>query len=725
MAGYNIVLDIGGNAVSRSEKLAANLGVAAANATTLAAALRSVGTAAAAVPARTIRVGAVPTGSSIRGRSYAADNGRFREYIQGMTRQSDVMRSMARYYKEQERDARARYTRHRNTKIMSYGTGFNLGGFSGRFSTILQPDVNGNILGMNAATLMKNVNTAAIATSIVGMVGKAVIKTMAYSTAAPFVIGGIGMKSLISMLQSEGFASGVRLISRRAQAQAGLGSAFERAQSNADALAASYGLDRSTSLSSINVLTGLGVGGSSDQKLSLGQATRLTKIGGLISQQAGVPFERVMTNIQQLLVQATPNIRDIRELLNQAPVLGKYALKEMEERGVKGTDVRTYLKDQGALLSTLARYEIDNVSNAGMRARGEIALAQQDFWAKIAGQDKVWNYVGTAGQNLIGAGGNAVTSLLSTLTENKSFQTMVNRMVIALEDFSDSGVKLVDKLITFIERASEKLGLEVGDPYKAMQRGERERYIRGMEGDSTVTKQLRMMADTSGYFKGLTPELREREFEQLRSMAINRMVRDTALRNSIQLRGELYGPSNPMPNPLYDPNDPEGFHTRYTILGRGRRNLSTARDVYNKLSTDTTAVWKLTSPALLEDLKRKGGLRRNPDVSATMAGATVENINAAAIRAFREVTGSGSADFSKITGASGEPAGSDLSGFNKDRRNLEIHFHDAIVKWTSNISTDDPQEVVAEVKQNIDQIASEAIQKAMLAATGKMGTRWI
>lgn len=723
MAGYNIVLDLGGNAVSRSEKLAANLGVAAANATTLASALRSVGTAAAAVPARTIRVGAVPTGSSIRGRSYAADNGRFREYIQGMTRQSDVMRSMSRFYREQERDARSRYTRHRNTKIMSYGTGFNLGGFSGRFSTILQPDANGNILGMNAAALMKNVNIAAIATSIVGMVGKAVIKTMAYSTAAPFVVGGIGMKSLISMLQSEGFASGVRLISRRAQAQAGLGPAFERAQSNADALAASYGLDRSTSLSSINVLTGLGVGGSSDQKLSLGQATRLTKIGGLISQQAGVPFERVMTNIQQLLVQATPNIRDIRELLNQAPVLGKYALKEMEERGVKGTDVRTYLKDQGALLSTLARYEIDNVSNAGMRARGEIALAQQDFWAKIAGQDRVWNYVGTAGQNLIGAGGNAVTSLLSTLTENKSFQTMVNRMVIALEDFSEGGVKLVDKLITFIERASEKLGFNsLGDPYKAMQRGERERYIRGLENTSTVTSQLRMMADTSGYFKGLTPELREKEFEQLRSMTINRMVRDTAFRNSIQLRGELYGPSNPMP--LLGAGT-AGDVVRTAIVGRGTVNMVNARNTYDSLSTDTTAFWRLTSPTLLNDLRTKTAYARNPDVSATVAGATVENISAATVRAFREVVGPGSADFSKITGATGEPSGSDLSGFNKDRRNLEIHFHDAIVKWTSNISTDDPQEVVAEVKQNIDQIASEAIQKAMLAATGKMGTRWI
>ena len=723
MAGYNIVLDIGGNAVSRSEKLAANLGVAAANATTLAAALRSVGTAAAAIPSRTIRVGAVPTGSSIRGRSYAADNGRFREYIQGMTRQSDVMRSMSRFYREQERDARSRYTRHRNTKIMSYGTGFNVGGFSGRFSTILQPDANGNILGMNAEELMRGVNAGAIATSMVGMIGKAVLKTMAYSTAAPFVVGGIGMKSLISMLQSEGFASGVRLISRRAQAQAGLGSAFERAQSNADALAASYGLDRSTSLSSINVLTGLGVGGSSDQKISLGQATRLTKIGGLISQQAGVPFERVMTNIQQLLVQATPNIRDIRELLNQAPVLGKYALKEMEERGVKGTDVRTYLKDQGALLSTLARYEIDNVSNAGMRARGEIALAQQDFWAKIAGRDRVWNYVGTAGQNLIGAGGNAVTSLLSTLTENKSFQTMVNRMVIALEGFADGGVKLVDKLITFVERASEKLGLNsLGDPYKAMQRGERERYVRGLENTSMVTSQLRMMADTSGYFKGLTPELREKEFEQLRSMTINRMVRDTAFRNSIQLRGELYGPSNPMP--LLGAGM-AGDVVRTAIVGRGTMNMVNARNTYDSLSTDTTAFWRLTSPTLLNDLRTKTAYSRNPDVSATMAGATVENISAATVRAFREVVGPGSADFSKITGASGEPAGSDLSGFNKDRRNLEIHFHDAIVKWTSNISTDDPQEVVAEVKQNIDQIASEAIQKAMLAATGKMGTRWI
>lgn len=296
-------------------------------------------------------------------------------------------------------------------------------------------------------------------------------------------------------------------------------------------------------------------------------------------------------------------------------------------------------------------------------------------------------------------------------------------MVIALEGFSDSGVKLVDKLITFIERASEKLGLNsLGNPYKAMQRGERERYVRGLENTSMVTSQLRMMADTSGYFKGLTPELREKEFEQLRTMTINRMVRDTVLRNSVQLAGELYGPSNPM-SLLGAGTIGDGVRT--AIVGRGLMNMVNARNTYNSLSTDTTAFWRLTSPTLLNDLRTKTAYSRNPDVSATMVGASKENINAAMIRAFREVTGSGSADFSKITGASGEPAGSDLSGFNKDRRNLEIHFHDAIVKWTSNISTDDPQEVVAEVKQNIDQIASEAIQKAMLAATGKMGTRWI
>lgn len=713
MAGYNIVLDIGGNAVSRSEKLAANLGVAAANATTLAAALRSVGTAAAAIPSRTIRVGAVPTGSSIRGRSYAADNGRFREYIQGMTRQSDVMRSMSRFYREQERDARARYTRHRNTKIMSYGTGFNLGGFSGRFSTILQPDANGNILGMNAEKLMRGVNAGAIATSMVSMIGKAVLKTMAYSTAVPLAVGGLGIRAMIGMLQSEGFASGVRLISRRHQARAGLGVGYEQANSNADFLAASYSLDRSTALSSINVLTGLGVGGAGNTKVSLAQATNLTKVGGLISQQAGVPFERVMTNIQQLLVQATPNIRDIRELLNQAPVLGKYALKEMEERGVKGVDVRTFLKDQSALLAVLRRYELDNASNAGMRARGQIALAQQDFWAKIAGNNDVWSYVGGAGAGLINSGGNAVNSLLSTVVNNDAFRVMVKRVENLFENFEDNGTRLVDKLITFIERAGEKLGLDLGDSQKAKIANDKERALDDLRYNRTFRKNFETTLDSAGLLKDVSPSMRGKAINDYMSQYLDAIKRDENVLNAVRGIGTLHDANGP-----WTPHQRRKMNESTLDWAAGLAFNSDSTSVYYPV----TGSYKGYSGVKHSGVWDRATLR-NPMTANAAYAIDYADLGESLGTFIKKLTDIAPGALPAITGAGA--TGSDLSGFNKDRRNLEIHFHDAIVKWTSNISTDDPQEVVAEVKQNIDQIASEAIQKAMLAATGKMGTRWI
>lgn len=713
MAGYNIVLDIGGNAVSRSEKLAANLGVAAANATTLAAALRSVGTAAAAIPSRTIRVGAVPTGSSIRGRSYAADNGRFREYIQGMTRQSDVMRSMSRFYREQERDARSRYTRHRNTKIMSYGTGFNLGGFSGRFSTILQPDANGNILGMNAEKLMRGVNAGAIATSMVSMIGKAVLKTMAYSTAVPLAVGGLGIRAMIDMLQSEGFASGVRLISRRHQARAGLGVGYEQANSNADFLAASYGLDRSTALSSINVLTGLGIGGSGKTKVSLAQATNLTKVGGLISQQAGVPFERVMTNIQQLLVQATPNIRDIRELLNQAPVLGKYALKEMEERGVKGVDVRTFLKDQSALLAVLRRYELDNASNAGMRARGQIALARQDFWAKIAGNNAAWSYVGGAGAGLINSGGNAVNSLLSTVVNNDAFRVMVKRVENLFENFEDNGTRLVDKLITFIERAGEKLGLDLGDSQKAKIANDKERALDDLRYNRTFRKNFETTLDSAGLLKDISPSMRGKAINDYLSQYLDAIKRDENVLNAVRGIGTLHDTNSP-----WTPHQRRKMNESTLDWAAGLAFNSDSTSVYYPV----TGSYKGYSGVKHSGVWDRATLR-NPMTANAAYAIDYADLGESLGTFIKKLTDIAPGALPAITGAGA--TGSDLSGFNKDRRNLEIHFHDAIVKWTSNISTDDPQEVVAEVKQNIDQIASEAIQKAMLAATGKMGTRWI
>jgi len=434
MAGYSIVLNLGGNAVSRAEKLAAALATANVNAASLATNLAAINAVSSKMPTRTIRV-STPRRPAVTPNENGVTN----------------------------------YTRHRSTRIASFGTGFNLGGFSGRLSTILQPDENGNLLGMNAAKLSKALNVTAIATNVMASIGKALLKITAYSTLAPLVVSGGIMLTAIKALQSESFAEGVRLISRRHMAKTSLGADYEQANKNADFLAASYGFDRSTTLSSINVLSGLGVGGQK-RKISMGEATGLTKIGGLISQQSGAPFERVMTNIQQLLVQDKPNIRDIRELLNQAPILGKYALKEMESRNIKGVDTRSYLKDQSALLSVLKRYELDNASNAGMQARGQIGLATQDMWAKIAGNDKFWSFVGDSGSGIIGAIANGINGLMTALSENPAFKVMVKNLELTFDALGEKGGTFIDKLIALIDMVASKYGFDLGDKQKAKEK---------------------------------------------------------------------------------------------------------------------------------------------------------------------------------------------------------------------------------------------------------------
>jgi hypothetical protein len=74
--------------------------------------------------------------------------------------------------------------------------------------------------------------------------------------------------------------------------------------------------------------------------------------------------------------------------------------------------------------------------------------------------------------------------------------------------------------------------------------------------------------------------------------------------------------------------------------------------------------------------------------------------------------------------AGGGVTGDDIKGYNRDRRSLEIHFHDAIVEWNSTINTDNPEEVVQEVSSTIEDATSRAIQIAILGASQKMNMNW-
>lgn len=691
MAGYNIVLNLGGNAVSNSERLATNLAAAAANATTLASALRSVGAAYRSIPNRRFTVPSAPRQSRPYARPLrtASRPATARPYAQG-----------------------APYTRHRSTRIASWGYGFSLGGFNARLSSVLQPDENGMLFGMDAGRLMRGVNVAGIAGNIMTSIGRALFKATKMATfSGPMIAGGV-MTAALRVLQSDWFAEGAKLISRRHQTREGMGPQYEQTLRNADIISAAYGLDRSTTLSSINVLAGLGVG-ANNRKITLGEATGLTKVGGLIAQHAGVSFERVMTNIQQLLVTTAPNMRDIRELLNQAPILGKYALKEMEEQGLKGVDVRTYLKDQGALLSVLKRYELSNASNAGMRARGMINMASQDAAALIASNNPFWSYIGNAGSGMIKALATSANKFMSMLVDNRSFLNMVKSLEMTIDMMGDKGVTLVDKLITLADRIAAYFKIELVDEQAVKAAVDREQALRAAMNDPSTRNEAYQSWLKQGVYTSKTEAGRREEFSRVYEQVAEQVARDEKMLSLVQAKNDLQGiESVPWRDRLM-----RGFlGTTWEVSAKNKANIY--RSQREALHAPDSVFTYLTYPDTLPN--NMTTTQAASSMLTVERNTLLKEVNSR-IERLNSVEGLDPSKFNNLDSAAG---GKDLTGFNRDRRALEIHFHDKLVEWNSTIKTDDPQQVVNEVADTMDQLVAAAIQQALLGSTDKMATRF-
>lgn len=690
MAGYNIVLNLGGNAVSNSERLATNLAAAAANATTLASALRSVGAAYRSIPNRRFTVPSAPRQSRPYARPLrtASRPAPARPYAQG-----------------------APYTRHRSTRIASWGYGFSLGGFNARLSSVLQPDENGMLFGMDAGRLMRGVNVAGIAGNIMTSIGRALFKATKMATfSGPMIAGGV-MTAALRVLQSDWFAEGAKLISRRHQTREGMGPQYEQTLRNADIISAAYGLDRSTTLSSINVLAGLGVG-ANNRKITLGEATGLTKVGGLIAQHAGVSFERVMTNIQQLLVTTAPNMRDIRELLNQAPILGKYALKEMEEQGLKGVDVRTYLKDQGALLSVLKRYELSNASNAGMRARGMINMVSQDAAALIASNNPFWSYIGNAGSGMIKALATSANKFMSMLVDNRSFLNMVKSLEMTIDMMGDKGVTLVDKLITLVDRIAAYFKIELVDEQAVKAAVDREQALRAAMNDPSTRNEAYQSWLKQGVYTSKTEAGRREEFSRVYEQVAEQVARDEKMLSLVQAKNDLQGiESVPWRDRLM-----RGFlGTTWEVSAKNKANIY--RSQREALHAPDSVFTYLTYPDTLPN--NMTTTQAASSMLTVARNALLKEVNSR-IERLNSVEGFDPSKFNLGSAAGGK----DLTGFNRDRRALEIHFHDKLVEWNSTIKTDDPQQVVNEVADTMDQLVAAAIQQALLGSTDKMATRF-
>jgi hypothetical protein len=576
---------------------------------------------------------------------------------------------------------------------------------------VLQPDENGMLFGMDAGRLMRGVNVAGIAGNIMTSIGRALFKATKMATfSGPMIAGGV-MTAALRVLQSDWFAEGAKLISRRHQTREGMGPQYEQTLRNADIISAAYGLDRSTTLSSINVLAGLGVG-ANNRKITLGEATGLTKVGGLIAQHAGVSFERVMTNIQQLLVTTAPNMRDIRELLNQAPILGKYALKEMEEQGLKGVDVRTYLKDQGALLSVLKRYELSNASNAGMRARGMINMASQDAAALIASNNPFWSYIGNAGSGMIKALATSANKFMSMLVDNRSFLNMVKSLEMTIDMMGDKGVTLVDKLITLVDRIAAYFKIELVDEQAVKAAVDREQALRAAMNDPSTRNKAYQSWLKQGVYTSKTEAGRREEFSRVYEQVAEQAARDEKMLSLVQAKNDLRGiESVPWRDRLM-----RGFlGTIWEVSAKNKANIYRSQrealhapdSVFTYLAYPDTLPNNMTTTQAASSM-----LTVERNVLLKEMNSRIERLNS--------VEGLDPSKFNLGSAAGGK----DLTGFNRDRQALEIHFHDKLVEWNSTIKTDDPQQVVNEVADTMDQLVAAAIQQALLGSTDKMATRF-
>lgn len=170
-------------------------------------------------------------------------------------------------------------------------------------------------------------------------------------------------------------------ISNRAQfnlAEASLGGRYPAAYAQANSLAAQYGFNRAQVVNSINTFSSLGAGDFDD-----GTAANLSRIAGKISTLSGRPYDVVSLNLQQILSAGTPNSRDIRELLHQAPILGGYASNLMRDQGVSGIDVREFLKDTNNLFAVLRQLDMNYQPSNVARLRGLVDIEKADRWMAI------------------------------------------------------------------------------------------------------------------------------------------------------------------------------------------------------------------------------------------------------------------------------------------------------------------------------------------------------
>lgn len=291
------------------------------------------------------------------------------------------------------------------------------------------------------------VNLGKTFTSLAGAAGKAIPALGAFGHVAigaakiwmgvhAWRLASSGLPLLVGtrMLNSNNMAEAASNLMQMRMAEKGLGGNYQATLNRATQLAAEYGFSRVGMLNAMNMFTGLNVDG---KKLTPEEASHLAEVVGKIAHVGGLSFERVNVNLQQLLGQAVPSIRDIRELVGQAPFIGKLAMNMMEERGVQG-DYRDWLKNKSNLRSVLDEFNELVESHPVMKARGQIALAKENFWMRIADDlSPYWDKIAQANEKLYSWLSDKIVNWISNIDVNK-VGAKLDQFILELDTFASA-----------------------------------------------------------------------------------------------------------------------------------------------------------------------------------------------------------------------------------------------------------------------------------------------
>lgn len=563
---------------------------------------------------------------------------------------------------------------------------------------------------------------------IAGMVMGTFAKIMSQATKLSYSGGFMVTNRLKDVLMGEHMSEAIRYIQRRKQLRVSLGDDADAAIRYSDVLANSYGLNRATTLGSFNVLTGLRMGGTG-QAIDTKTAASIIKVGGLIAQQGGYSYERVMTNFQQLFANSIPSKRDIREMLGQAPVFARYATEMIAKMGMTGKmDMYDYYKSHENIARSMRRYDIENpISNAAY-ARGRIMTAEQDVYNKLA-ENNAWGMVATNYVGVLKAFGEAMNDIVSALGTNSAVRNSINGLISLIETLGKNSGWIVNLVTTLSDYLAKTFGIQ----------------LEGMSREEITQKQnavLKLFDLNKGYLRERwyaenknilstdpkdakrNEEYFETWFQRTRDAQVavgSPLYRAVKASEQYRITTDVssFGITTRDPNDVMrSPEDPQIFFGMGYEFSRGMQNRLT--DLDNRIKRAELSGQAIVAPIGAPVLNEKSRFSQPQDLQYVFisredlaAWANTEFSNA--FRINNDFTNN-----SKPT----EDDGSSIKDFNKDRRSLEIHFHAPIVEWNSEINTDDPKEVVDAVANNIEGAASRAIQIALLGASQKMSTRW-